>query len=364
MDVKPELPADPMAAARSSDLRKKMSPAEWKLWERIKGERLGGMEVKRRYAFGAHVLGFFCPGARLAIEVKGGMPDEETRRGPDFAPFLSAHGVALLAVSARDLEADLEGTVSLITRTALERRSKPGAPSLAGGAPLLSALVPNLKGLEAALAINARGPEPLIGKVSVFTAASETFSRRNTNASIAETIERFEPVVKAAHEHRLLVRGYISCIIACPFEGPIDPGAVAAVAGQLEDLGVDEIDLGDTIGAGTPETVRTVLRSVHRRLKRVRLGSLTLHLHDTFGTAPECVKAALDFGVRSFDGAAGGLGGCPYASTPGKRAPGNIATEVLVRTIHGAGFVTAVDETALAEAGRFARSLTAGSRST
>lgn len=352
---------DPGAAERSSLLRKEMLGVEWKLWERLKGDRLAGMEVRRRAPFGAHVLGFYCAEARLAIEVEGAMPDEVARRADDFQGFLADHGVSLLIVSQRDLEMNLENTVSLITRAALERSSKPLPPAGSPPLPLLSVLVPNLKGLESAAAVNTRAGFPLIGKVSVFTAASETFSSRNTNASIAETIERFRPLVPIAHGNNLLVRAYISCIIACPFEGPIDPARIAHVAGQLEDLGVDEIDLGDTIGAGKPDTIRTVLRSVHRGLHTTRLSALTLHLHDTFGVAADCVRAGLDFGIRSFDGAAGGLGGCPYASTPSARAPGNISTETLVKTIHSAGYSTGVDEGSLAEAGLFARSL-AGSR--
>ena len=182
--------------------------------------------------------------------------------------------------------------------------------------PLLSALVPNDRGMEVALAVLAR--TDLLGKVSVFTAASEAFSRKNTNATIAESIDRFKPVVARARERRLLVRGYVSCVVACPLEGPIAPGKVADVAAQLARLGVDEIDLGDTIGAGTPGTVAAMLEAVGRTIgtdwwTRDRL---TLHLHDTFGRAADCVRAALDAGVRSFDGSVAGLGGCPYAGTP------------------------------------------------
>jgi hydroxymethylglutaryl-CoA lyase len=219
--------------------------------------------------------------------------------------------------------------------------------------PMLSALVPNEKGLAAALDANARAGFMLLRKVSVFTAASESFAKRNTNATVAETIERFRPVVKSAHASGLLVRGYLSCVIACPFEGEIAPSRLRDAAAMLVDAGVDELDLGDTIGAGTPESVGAMLEAVGAA------GSLpiTLHLHDTFGAAASCVRAALRAGVRSFDGAAGGLGGCPYATVEGRRAPGNIASELLVRTIRDAGFETGVDESALAAAGDFARSL-------
>jgi len=228
--------------------------------------------------------------------------------------------------------------------------------------PLLSVLVPNEKGLDAAVGVNARGR--VLSKVSVFTAASETFSKKNTNATIAETLERFRPVVALAHNEELLVRGYISSAIACPFEGAIAPQAVAKVSRRLVDLGVDEIDLGDTIGAGTPETVRAMLSAVRTELGDAWLPAdrLTLHLHDTFGRAAECVTAALDVGVRSFDGSVAGLGGCPYASTPGKRAPGNISTELLVKTVHDAGFATGVDMAKLEAAAAFARGIVAKSR--
>lgn len=225
-----------------------------------------------------------------------------------------------------------------------------------------SALVPNEKGLAAALAVNASAGARLIDKVSVFTAASETFSRRNTNASIDETLERFRPVVWLAHEGGLLVRGYVSCAIGCPFEGAIAPEQAARVAAMLVDLGVDEIDLGDTIGAGTADSTVRLLSAVAGRLGEAYLSAerLTLHLHDTSGRAAECVRAALTAGVRSFDGAAGGLGGCPFASTAQRRAPGNISTEALVRTVESAGYATRVDSAALAQAGRFAARLRDG----
>jgi len=225
-----------------------------------------------------------------------------------------------------------------------------------------SALVPNEKGVQSALDVNARAGRRLISKVSVFTAASETFARKNTNATIAETLERFRPVVEIARRVGLQIRGYISCVIACPFEGPIAPDAVAQVARQLIDLGIDDLDLGDTIGAGTRDSVAAMLRRVALET-RGRQGLLTtLHLHDTFGRASDCVKAALDLGITSFDGSVAGLGGCPYASTPGKRAPGNISTETLVRTIHSAGFTTGVNLDALEAAAAFAREIVATSR--
>ncbi len=226
----------------------------------------------------------------------------------------------------------------------------------------LSALVPNDKGLQAALDVNRAAGHALISKLSVFTAASDTFSKKNTNATIAETIERFKPVIAAAREHDLEVRGYVSCVIACPFEGPIAPAQVAQVVEQLIGIGADEIDLGDTIGAGDAASMRAMLNDAiaaagGHDFNDFDEPNITLHLHDTFARASECVRAALDLGVISFDGSVAGLGGCPYASIPGKRAPGNISTDLLVRTIHDSGFTTGVDLGRLAEAAAYAREI-------
>jgi len=244
---------------------------------------------------------------------------------------------------------------------ALVARSKPEGM-------IYSALVPNEKGLEAALSVNRRareehGIERLIDKVSVFTAASEGFALKNTNATIEETLKRFAPVIERAGEQGLMVRGYISCVISCPYDGVTEPVAVGDVMSRLLRMGVDEIDLGDTIGAGTPETIEAVVMEAIDRLEgeasnRFDDPALTLHLHDTFGRAAECVGMAIELGVRSFDSAAGGLGGCPYASSGGKRAPGNISTINLVEAVHAAGFETGVDLAALTEASLFAEGLT------
>lgn len=226
-----------------------------------------------------------------------------------------------------------------------------------------SALVPNAKGLEQAIAVNQTAGRRVIDKVSVFTAASETFSKKNTNASIAETIERFRELVGEAREEEFDLRGYISCIVECPFEGAIEPEAVAEVAQKLLELGIREIDLGDTIGKGTPETIRAVLEAVQPTIEAVDGAWLTLHLHDTFGTATDCVLAALEMGVTSFDASAGGLGGCPFATTEKNgRAPGNISTELLVRTITNAGYKTSVRLDELREASEFASGLLARSK--
>lgn len=230
----------------------------------------------------------------------------------------------------------------------------------APGGVVLSALVPNERGLQGVLDANARADRMLISKVSVFTAASETFCQRNTNGSIAETIQRFAPVVHRAHGCGLRVRGYVSCIVACPFEGPIAPRAVVAVACRLLDLGVDELDLGDTIGAAVPGSIRAVLETAPPAFHLADAERFTLHLHDTFGQAAACVRTALDMGVRSFDGSVAGLGGCPYAGTPGpngKRAPGNISTQTLVRTIREAGYTTGASLDTLEDAGLYAQEI-------
>lgn len=225
---------------------------------------------------------------------------------------------------------------------------------------LYSALVPNFRGFEGALGSNraareSHGIERLIDKVSVFTAASETFAQKNTNAAIDDTLERFRAIVPAAHEQGMRVRGYISCVVRCPYEGDIPPTAVAEVARKLLAIGVDEIDLGDTIGVATPETIEAVIVDVIEALDgRATNGfgdpTLTLHLHDTFGHAAACVTTALELGVRSFDASAGGLGGCPYASSGTVRAPGNIALSTLVETVREAGEALAIDDDALATA--------------
>ncbi len=258
-----------------------------------------------------------------------------------------------------DAEEVVAGVLELMPRVRGDAHPPlpPGEGQGRGAFPLLSALVPNIRGLERVLALNERAGFPLIGKVSVFTAASETFSQRNTNATIAQTIERFRPVVDAAIDADLDIRGYISCAIACPFEGAIAPLKVLEVARMLDTIGIDEIDLGDTIGVAYPADIAALLSAFTDFP-----GDLTLHLHDTFGRAADCVRTALEMGVRSFDGSVAGLGGCPYASTPGNRAPGNIATELLNRTIRDAGYATNIDADALAEAAAYANRIVAESR--
>ena len=197
-------------------------------------------------------------------------------------------------------------------------------------------LVPNLKGYEAARAAGAK-------VVSVFAAASEGFSRANINCSIAESIERFRPVIARAKADGVRVRGYVSCVLGCPYDGEVKPQAVVDVAKALWDLGCYEISLGDTIGVGTPGKARELLRAV---AGSVPMASLAMHFHDTYGQALANLYAGLEEGARVIDAAAGGLGGCPFA--PG--ATGNVATEDVVYMLEGLGIPTGVDMTKLVAA--------------
>jgi isopropylmalate/homocitrate/citramalate synthase len=200
-------------------------------------------------------------------------------------------------------------------------------------------LVPNMKGFEAARAAGAE-------EIAVFGAASETFSRRNINCSIAESLERFAPVVKIARASGMRVRGYISCAAGCPYEGEVKPLAVAVLAEKLHKMGCYEISLGDTIGVGTPGRIRAMIEAV---AKRVPIGSLAGHYHDTYGQALANIYASLEAGVRTFDSSVAGLGGCPYA----KGASGNVATEDVVYMLDGLEIETGVDLMKILRAGQF-----------
>jgi hydroxymethylglutaryl-CoA lyase len=197
-------------------------------------------------------------------------------------------------------------------------------------------LVPNEKGYEAARAASAK-------VIAVFASASEGFSRANINCSVAESIERFKPVVARAKSDGIEVRGYVSCVLGCPYDGEIKPQAVIDVAKILWDLGCYEISLGDTIGVGTPMKARELLRAV---AGHVPMASLAMHFHDTYGQALANLYAGMEEGARVIDSAAGGLGGCPYA--PG--ATGNVATEDVVYMLEGMGIATGVDMAKLVEA--------------
>jgi len=206
-----------------------------------------------------------------------------------------------------------------------------------------AALTPNLQGFESALEAGA-------DEVAVFASASEGFSQKNINCSITESIDRFRPVLTAARGAGIPVRGYVSCVTDCPYDGPVAPGAVAQVAQALVDLGCHQVSLGDTIGAATPETLTRMLEAVLQRIPAARLAG---HYHDTRGRALENIRTSLAHGLRIFDSSAGGLGGCPFA--PG--AKGNVATEAVVEMLHGMGFDTGIDTARLKEAAGFALSL-------
>jgi hydroxymethylglutaryl-CoA lyase len=200
-------------------------------------------------------------------------------------------------------------------------------------------LVPNLQGYERARAVGAT-------EVAVFTAASEAFNQRNINASIDESIERFQPVLERARQDGVRVRGYVSTVLGCPYQGEVPVADVVRVAARLHALGCYEISLGDTIGVGTPGKARTMLRAVNNE---VPLSALAVHFHDTYGQALANVLACLEEGVSVVDAAVSGVGGCPYA----RGASGNVASEDVVYMLHGLGIQTGVDLDALADTGRW-----------
>ncbi len=200
-------------------------------------------------------------------------------------------------------------------------------------------LTPNLKGFEAARAAGAT-------EVAVFGAASESFSKKNINCSIAESLERFRPVAEAAHKAGIKVRGYISCVLGCPYEGDIAPARVAAVARALHDMGCYEISLGDTIGTGTPGRTKAMIEACAREVPIERLAG---HYHDTYGQALANIYASLEMGVATFDSSVAGLGGCPYA----KGASGNVATEDVVYMLNGLGIDTGIDLAKLVATGQW-----------
>ena len=230
-------------------------------------------------------------------------------------------------------------------------------PQMADGAAVLAgivrapgvryaALTPNLKGYEGARAARA-------DEVAIFASASEGFSRANLNCTIAESLERFAPVAAAARADGIAVRGYVSVVTDCPYDGPTPPGQVARVAAALRDLGCYEVSLGDTIGQGRPETVDAMLAAVLEELPAARLAG---HYHDTAARALQNIEASLARGLRVFDAAVGGLGGCPYA--PG--AKGNVATEQVAARLADLGFETGLDAAVLAEAAALAREMKHG----
>ena len=279
--------------------------------------------------------------------------------------MLFANKVKIVEVGPRDglqnektpIETSIKvGLIDRLTQTGLpvieatSFVSPKWVPQLADGAEVMArirrkpetsypVLVPNLKGFDAAVAAGAQ-------EVAVFAAASDSFSQKNTNCSIAESLKRFAPVVKAARASGVKVRGYVSCVIACPYDGDIAPDKVAEVSDRLYQMGCYEISLGDTIGVGTPGKTQAMLDAVARR---VPLKNLAGHYHDTYGQALANIYASLEMGVAVFDSSVSGLGGCPYA----KGATGNVATEDVVYLLRGLGIETGVDLDALIDVGEY-----------
>ena len=200
-------------------------------------------------------------------------------------------------------------------------------------------LTPNLKGFEAAKAAGAT-------EVAIFGAASEAFSKKNINCTIAESMERFRPVAEAARASNIRVRGYLSCVVGCPYEGDVAPAKVAEVAAMLWDMGCYEVSLGDTIGVGTPRRTQAMIEAV---AKRIPVAKLAGHYHDTYGQALANIYASMELGVATFDTSVAGLGGCPYAAG----ASGNVATEDVLYLMQGLGIETGVDLDRVVDAGQW-----------
>jgi len=257
--------------------------------------------------------------ATIATDVKAGLVDRLTDAGLqaiEAASFVSPKWVPQMADGAE-----------VMARI----RRKPGV--------VYSALVPNMKGFEAALGAK-------VEEVAVFAAASESFSQRNTNCSIAESLGRFDPVMAAARDHGVRVRGYVSCVLGCPYEGEIAPDAVAQVSKALYDMGCYEVSVGDTIGAGTPGKTKAMIEAC---AKHVPIDKLAGHYHDTYGQALANIYASLEMGVAVFDSSVAGLGGCPYA----KGATGNVSTEDVVYMLRGLDIDTGIDLDRLIDAGEY-----------
>ena len=209
---------------------------------------------------------------------------------------------------------------------------------------IYSCLVPNEKGMQTAIACGVK-------TIAVFVAASESFSKKNINCSIAESLERLAPVFDMARAGNIQVRGYVSCVMGCPFEGEIAPAQVTPVAKSLYDMGAYEISLGDTIGVGTADKTRALIDAI---APSIPVGKLALHCHDTFGGAIECIDVGLDMGIRTIDSAVAGIGGCPYAkSTAGQMPPGNVATEKVLNHLLSRGFETGIDREKITQTAEF-----------
>ena len=205
---------------------------------------------------------------------------------------------------------------------------------------IYSALTPNIKGFEAAL-------KAQVNEVAIFGAASEAFSQKNINCSIAESLERFEPVVKAAKDHGVPVRGYVSCVVGCPYIGKVHPLSVINVATSMLEMGCYEISLGDTIGVGTVNSFKNLLDTVI--LEDIPIGQLAIHCHDTYGQALPNILTSIGYGIRTVDSSVAGLGGCPYA----KGASGNVSSEDAIYMLEGIGLTTGINLDRLIETGKF-----------
>ncbi len=362
--ARPHDSRSPSATERARELRRRETHPERRLWSALRSRRFLDLKFHRQQPIGPFVVDFFCEALRLVIELDGRSHEGEAAPASDQhrQAWLESQGLRVVRFTNDDvmqnLDAVLRSLQRVVDESSIDSEGRPLTPALSRGERGLeiSVLVPNDKGFERAARFHT--PEfPL--KIAVFTAASETFSQRNTNATIDETIERFRAFVPRALDMGMAVRMYISCAIKCPFEGDVASEQVRSVCDRLLDLAGDdavrtgkaELDLGDTIGAGTSDSVAALIDQFDRH-ERTRL---VLHLHDTFGRAPECVRTGLEMGVRSFDGSAAGLGGCPYAGTKEKPAPGNIAMSTLVRTIEDAGYKTSINHEALEKASAFAR---------
>jgi hydroxymethylglutaryl-CoA lyase len=234
----------------------------------------------------------------------------------EAASFVSPKWVPQMATSAEVMQ---------------QIRRKPGV--------VYSVLTPNMKGFEAALAAKA-------DEVVIFGAASEAFSQKNINCSIAESIERFRDVAQAAKQHNIRLRGSISCAFGCPYQGEVPADSVADVVRRMRDLGCDEIDIADTIGVGTPKKVQAILQ---RAMQEFPIDRLSGHFHDTYGQALANIYASLEVGISIFHSSVAGLGGCPYA----KGATGNVATEDVLYLMNGLGIDTGIDLDAVVDAGQF-----------
>ena len=210
------------------------------------------------------------------------------------------------------------------------------------------ALTPNLKGLDAAIAAQA-------DEIAIFAAASETFSSKNINCTIAESLQRFTPVINKAKQINLPIRGYISCVVGCPYEGEVEPAIVFDIAQWMIEQGCYEVSLGDTIGCGTPQTIDKLLNKI---IPSIQAEKIAGHYHDTNGRAVENIFTSLEYGIRTFDSAISGLGGCPYA--PG--AKGNVSTNKLHNALSAAGWNTGLNSEKLEQASQFVTSLGLGAR--